>query len=112
MLRTSKAFEPVGGIWPQTNTIVPENMVRQGSTIVANFGVTSGLWVWSQGGARVHRSPVDPEQMVVVDIDNDSVEELVVSFSGYGLYYLDETKGWQRLNTVIPDDMKPLNFYP
>jgi hypothetical protein len=60
----------------------------------------------------VHRSPVDPEQIVVVDIDNDSVGELVVSFSGYGLYYLDETNGWQRLKTVIPDDMKPLNFYP
>jgi len=46
------------------------------------------------------------------DIDNDGVEELVVSFSGYGLYYFDEIDGWQFLNAVIPDDMKPINFYP
>jgi hypothetical protein len=40
------------------------------------------------------------------------VEELVVSFSGFGLYYFDETIGWQLLNAVVPDDMKPINFYP
>jgi len=80
----------VGGIWQFINGVIPEAMIRQGNGIAVDFGATYGLWVWSQGGARVHRSPVDPEQIVVVDIDNDSVEELVVSFSGYGLYYLDE----------------------
>jgi hypothetical protein len=50
--------------------------------------------------------------MVAVDIDKDSVEELVVSFSGYGLWYYHLTNGWQRINTVVPVDMKPLNFYP
>jgi hypothetical protein len=50
--------------------------------------------------------------MVAVDIDNDGVEELVVSFSGYGLYYRDETSGWHLINDVVPNDMKPINFYP
>jgi hypothetical protein len=31
---------------------------------------------------------------------------------GYGLWYYDETDGWQLLNGVVPEDMKPVNFYP
>ena len=50
--------------------------------------------------------------MTAVDIDNNGVEELVVSFPGYGLWYYDETNGWQFLNDVVPDEMKPINFYP
>jgi hypothetical protein len=50
--------------------------------------------------------------MVAVDIDRDGVEELVVSFTDFGLYYRDETSGWQFLNAVVPEDMKPINFYP
>ena len=50
--------------------------------------------------------------MTAVDLDKDGVAELVVSFSGYGLYYFDETNGWQLLNTVLPVGMKPINFYP
>ena len=60
----------------------------------------------------MQRNTVDPGQMTAVDIDNDGVEEMVVSFSGYGLYYFDETNGWQLLNTVPPAGMKPINFYP
>ena len=60
----------------------------------------------------MQRNTVDPAQISAVDIDNDAVEELVVSFSGYGVYYFDETDGWQLLNDVVPDDMKPINFYP
>ena len=67
---------------------------------------------WDTAGGRQQQNAVDPGQMTVVDIDNDGVEELVVSFSGYGLYYFDEIDGWQFLNAVIPDDMKPINFYP
>ena len=50
--------------------------------------------------------------MTAIDIDNDGVAELVVSFAGYGLWYYDETIGWQFLNAVVPEDMKPINFYP
>jgi len=63
---------------------------------------------WDTAGGRQQRNAVVPGQMTVVDIDNDGVEELVVSFSGYGLYYFDEIDGWQFLNAVIPDDMKPI----
>lgn len=55
---------------------------------------------------------VDPGQMTAVDFENDGVEKLVVAFPGYGLYYLDETTGWQLLNGVIPEDMITINFYP
>jgi hypothetical protein len=40
------------------------------------------------------------------------LEELVVSFPGYGLYYFDETDGSQLLNAAVPEEMKPINFYP
>jgi hypothetical protein len=50
--------------------------------------------------------------MVATDIDKDGLEELVVSFSGYGPWYHDEANGWQFLNGEIPDDMKPINCYP
>jgi hypothetical protein len=42
----------------------------------------------------------------------DMLEELVVSFPGYGLYYFDETDGSQLLNAAVPEEMKPINFYP
>jgi len=68
--------------------------------------------MWSQEGGWQRRNTVEPGQMTVVDIDKDGQEELAVSFSGYGLYYFDETYGWQWLNDVVPDDMKPINFHP
>jgi hypothetical protein len=106
------AYEPEDGTWDRINTEIPESMIRQGNGIACDFGAVFGLWVWSRAGGWVQRNPVDPGQMVPVDIDKDSVEELVVSFSGFGLYFFDETDGWQLLNAVIPEDMKPINFYP
>jgi hypothetical protein len=100
------------GPWTPINTVIPEDMIRLNNGIACDFGAAYGLWNWSQGGGWVQRNTVDPGQMTAVDIDNDAVEELVVSFSGYGLYYFDETDGWQLLNDVVPDDMKPINFYP
>jgi hypothetical protein len=55
---------------------------------------------------------VNPDKLLAVDIDKDGVEELVVSFSAYGLYYFDEADGWQLLNAVVPVGMRPINFYP
>ena len=53
---------------------------------------------------------VAPGQMVAVDIDNDTKEELAVTFSGYGLWIYDPTSGWSQLNTIAPDDMAPANL--
>jgi len=105
-------YAPVGGIWQQISTMIPDGMIPQGNGIAVDYGAANGLWVWSQGGGWVQRNTVDPGKMTTVDIDKDGVEELVVSFSGFGLYYFDETIGWQLLNDVVPDDMKPINFYP
>jgi hypothetical protein len=104
--------ETEDGTWDPINTEIPEAMIRQGKGIAVDFGVTYGLWVWSQEGGWMLRNTADPGQMVAMDINNDGVEELVVSFSGYGLYYHDETNGWQFMNGEIPDDMKAINFYP
>jgi hypothetical protein len=108
-------YEPQGQIWgqPPINTVIPENMIRLHNGVVCDFGSAYGLWNWTLGGGWGDRwNSADPGQMVAADIDKDGVEELVVSFSGYGLYYLDETTGWQFLNAVIPEDMKAINFYP
>jgi len=99
------------GEWRQVNTVIPQNMIRLKNSIACDYGATYGLWVWSQDDSWQQRNVVDPGQMVAVDIDKDGVDELVVSFSGYGLYYLDETEGWQLLNPVVPEDVKPINFY-
>ena len=98
--------------WTQLSAVIPENMIRLNNGIACDFGSAYGLWIWTQSGGWVQRNTVDPGQMAVVDIDNDSVGELVVSFPGYGLYYFDEINGWQQLNAVVPDGMKPINFYP
>jgi hypothetical protein len=105
-------YEPVGSIWQRINTVIPEAMIRQGNGVVCDYGATYGLWKWTQAGNWVQRNYVDPGQMTVVDIDRDGLDELVVSFSGYGLYYYDEATGWHLLNSVLPVDMKPINFNP
>ena len=105
-------YAPVGGIWQQISTVIPDGMIPQGNGIAVDYGAAYGLWVWSQGGGWQQRNTADPGQMTTVDIDGDGVEDLVVSFSGFGLYYFDETIGWQLLNDVVPDDMQPINFYP
>ena len=108
-------FEPEGLIWeqPPINTVIPENMIRLNNGVACDFGSAYGLWNWTlEGGWGGRWNSADPGQMVAADIDKDGVEELVVSFSGYGLYFLDETTGWQFLNAVIPMDMRPINFYP
>jgi hypothetical protein len=105
-------YEPQSGVWQKINTVTPETMVRYGNGIAVDFGGAYGLWVWSQAGGWRPKNPADPGQMTVVDINNDGVEELVVSFGGYGLYYFEETKGWQLINTVLPEDMKPIKFNP
>ena len=100
------------GPWTPINTVIPENVIRLNSGLACDFGATYGLWIWTQTGGWVQRTPLDPEQMTVVDIDKDSVEELVVSFSDYGLYSFDETDSWQLLNAVVPVDMKPCIYKP
>jgi hypothetical protein len=107
-------FEPEGLIWqqPPINTVIPENMIRLNNGIACDFGPAFGLWTWTLTGGWVQRNDVDPMQMLAADIDNDGTDDLVVSFSGYGLYYDDETTGWQQLNDVVPEGMKSINFRP
>jgi hypothetical protein len=105
-------YELEDGTWHRINTVVPEGMIRLGNGIAADYGETHGLWVWSHEDDWGLRNTADPSGMVTVDIDTDGVEELVVSFIGYGLYYHDETNGWQFMNGEIPCDVKPMNFYP
>jgi hypothetical protein len=105
-------FEPGGGIWQPINTVIPENMIRLNNGIACDFGADYGLWTWTLTGGWIPRNDVDPVQMLAADIDNDETDELIVSFSGYGLYYDDETTGWQLLNDVVPEEMKSINFQP
>jgi hypothetical protein len=105
-------YEPDDESWNRINVLVPDAMIRLGNGIAVDYGAAYGLWVWSRAGGWQPRHPLDPGQMTALDIDRDGVEELVVSFSGYGLYCHDETVGWEHLHTIMPDDMKPINFYP
>jgi hypothetical protein len=103
-------YEPEDGTWDRINTEIPEGMIRQGNGIAVDFGAAYGLYVWSQEGGWVLRNPADPGQMVAVDIDSDGIEELVVAFSGYGLYSFGETNAWQVLHYVVPMQIVPIYF--
>ena len=84
-------------------------MIRMNNGLACDYGVY-GLWSWTQTGGWQLRNTVDPGQMVAVDIDNDTQEELVVTFSGYGVWIYDPTSGWSQLNTIAPDAMTPANL--
>jgi len=107
-------FEPEGLTWqqPPINTVIPENMIRHGNGIACDFGAAHGLWIWTMTGGWLQLNDVDPVQMLSVDIDKDGVEQLVVSFSGYGLYYDDEIIGWLPLKDVVPEEIKSINLRP
>jgi gluconolactonase len=98
--------------WTRINTIIPENMISLNNGIACDYGAGHGLWYWTQASGWKKWNIADPGQMVATDVNNDGVDELVVSFPGYGLYYHDEIDAWHFLNDVVPGDMKPINFYP
>jgi len=76
--------------------------------LVANYGVTYGLWHYDQVRGWTQLNTVNPDQMLAADIDNDGAEELVASFNGYGLYVYKESNGWSQINDVVPDAMMRL----
>jgi hypothetical protein len=80
-------------------------MMGKGNGLVFDYGVTYGLWMWSQAGGWTQINTVKPGNMTAVDLDNDGAEEVAACFAGYGLYTYDETNGWVQLNTVVPDGM-------
>ncbi len=43
--------------------------------------------------------------------DNDQQEELVVNFTGYGLYSYDPIAGWRLLNILSPNAMALANLF-
>jgi len=58
------------------------------------------------------RNDLDPMQMAAVDVDSDGLEELVVCFMGYGLYYHNESSAWIRLNTICSENLIPIDLFP
>jgi hypothetical protein len=77
-------------------------MMRLGSGLIVNSGVTDGLWRYDQVRGWTQLNTVNPDQMLAVDMDNDGMEEVVASFNGYGLYVYKESNGWFQLNSVVP----------
>jgi hypothetical protein len=103
-------YEPVGNIWVQITTVIPEAMIRQGNGIACDFGAAYGLWLWDQTGGWKQINTVDPDKMIAEDIDGDGQQELIVSFVGYGLNIYDKAGGWTQITTVIPDAMIGINL--
>jgi hypothetical protein len=100
------------GPWTPINTVIPENMIRLNNGIVCDFGAAYGLWTWTRNGDWVLRNDLDPMQMAAVDVDSDGLEELVVCFMGYGLYYHNESSAWIRLNTICSENLIPIDLFP
>jgi len=73
-------------------------MIRLGNGIACDFGTAYGLWYWTKAGGWVRWNSADPGQFLAVDIDNDATDELIASFTGYGLYtYNPATTAWDEL---------------
>ena len=57
--------------------------------------------------------PVVPQQIVVVDIDNDGLDELAAAFSGGGLYTYDlqndPANRWTSIHPLVPNAMIKFN---
>jgi hypothetical protein len=94
-----------GAEWTQINSVIPDVMVRYNNGVVCDYGTAYGLWFYSAAGGWAQFNSVDPDQIVAVDLDNDSQDELVLSFAGYGLYTYKPGAGWTQINSVIPDAM-------
>jgi len=82
--------------------------VRKGE-LVLDFGAPYGLWHYDREKSQPwsQLNTVNPGLMTAADIDKDGQDELIVAFSGYGLYTYDQTNGWTPINTVIPEAVIP-----
>jgi len=95
--------------WQQINPGVPEAMIRLRNGIACDYGAAYGLHSWTQAGGWQQLNTVDPGLMVAVDVDNDRQEELVVTFSRFGLWVYDPGKApayrWKQINPIVPEAM-------
>jgi len=89
--------------WSQINSMVPEAMIRWNNGIVCDYGAAYGLRAWTQAGGWQQLKTADPGLMMAVDIDNDSQDELVITFSGYGLWTYGQPGGWSKINNLVPE---------
>ena len=91
--------------WSQINGVTPEAMIRLGNGLVANYGVTYGLWHYDTVRGWMQLNTENPEQMLAADLDSDGIEELIASFTGYGLCSYNEWNGWSKIYNVVPQGM-------
>jgi probable HAF family extracellular repeat protein len=89
------------GTWTQINTVVPQAMIPFGNALAVDYGTTYGLWQYAPSSGWTRLNAVDPSLMVAVDLNNDGADELVASFTGYGLYTYNSGT-WTQINTVVP----------
>ena len=84
-----------------------------GDEVVASFGSPYGLWHYDQPGGWSQLHPVVPQQIVVVDIDNDGLDELAAAFPGGGLYTYDRQNDpanrWTPIHPMVPNAMIKFN---
>ena len=77
-----------------------------GDEVVASYGSPYGLWHYDQPGGWSQLHPVAPQQIVVVDIDNDGLDELAAAFPGGGLYTYDlqndPANRWTPIHPLVP----------
>jgi hypothetical protein len=96
-------YDPADG-WIRINTTLPDAMIHLGNGVACDFGTAYGLWYWTKTGGWIRWNASDPDKLLAVDINNDGTDELIASFTGYGLYtYNPATQAWVRINTTLPD---------
>ena len=81
--------------------------------LVLDYGAAYGLWHYDQPGGWSQLHPVVPQQIVVVDIDNDGQDEFAAAFPGGGLYTYDRQNApanrWTPIHPLVPNAMIKFN---
>jgi|GEM_PF-2003658 len=99
-------YNPSTSTWVRINASIPESMIRLGNGIVCDFGAAYGLWYWDQAGGWKRWNASAPTQLLAADFNGDGLDELMATFTGYGLYtYNPSTSTWVRINASIPESM-------
>ena len=102
-------YDQING-WTLINSTIPEAVIPFRNGIACDFGTAAGVQVWDQTGGWRVLAFADADKMIAADTDGDGEDELIVSFSGFGLYIYDEASAWTRINSMIPSAMMRINL--
>ncbi|MDM8540185.1 FG-GAP repeat protein [Desulfococcaceae bacterium HSG9] len=90
-----------GWTWTQISTEIPGGMIAWDHKLAVDFD-SRGIWTYNTTDGWVNLSVNDPDIMAVANVNGAGNDELIVYFSGLGLYTWDGST-WTNININTPD---------